>query len=149
MEFSTTQEIHADLATVWAALGDPQNWVAWMDDLTDVKPEDGTTAPGPGARYSASQAWWRFDNQRLTIHDYQPNERLTYSAETTGGGVTFEYTLRQVDERHVAVHFLLRMDSTFAKVNASMSGPLLEKKLNAEAAQLRDYCEAQTSTRTA
>ena len=84
MEFSTTQEIHADLATVWAALGDPQNWVKWMDDLTDVKPEDGTTAPGPGARYSASQAWWRFDNQRLTIHDYRPNERLTYSAETTG-----------------------------------------------------------------
>lgn len=41
------------------------------------------------------------------------------------------------------------MDSTFAKVNASMSGPLLEKKLNAEAAQLRDYCEAQASTRTA
>lgn len=100
--------------TVWAALGGPQNWVKWVNDLTAVKPEEGTTAPGPGARYSASQAWWRFDKQRLTIHDYQPNERLTYSAETTGGAVTFEYTLRQVDERRVAVDFLLRMDSTFA-----------------------------------
>ena len=45
MEFSTTQEIHADLATVWAALGDPHLDVrkaavltlrTWPDDAADA-----------------------------------------------------------------------------------------------------------------
>lgn len=144
MECTTTVEIASDARTVWGAVADPEAWPRWMDDVRRVE----ATGPGAPARYGSEylvkQAWWKFDDQRIQVRHVEPERRFEFVAETSAGRFVFDYVLEEMADRRIAVTSTLRHDDLTGRLAGGMAKGEIEKTLVKEAAQLRDYCEAQS-----
>lgn len=132
--YSTSMEMAATPAAVWALWEDVAGWPGWTPTVTSAVPVDGSTGLAVGEK-------WRLVQPKLpeavwTVVESEPGRSFVWTNSSPGVRVRAEHTIEPVPAG-VRVTLTVRMEGWAAGMLGMFTGGLTQRYIELEAAGMR------------